>query len=51
LEITVHEHDANNQELLKWFDVADDKIELIVQAVINDEGVISRIGQLGIVKQ
>ena len=45
-EITVHENDENDQELLKWADTADDQVELIAQAIINEQGVISRLGQL-----
>jgi hypothetical protein len=46
LEITVEEHDENDQELLKWFDTADDKAELIVQALINENGIVTKVSQL-----
>ena len=53
LEITANEnsstqigHDSDDQELLKWFDTANDKVELIVQAFINEQGEITKLGQL-----
>jgi hypothetical protein len=34
------------EELLAWFDMADDKAELIVNAVMNDKGEITELGWL-----
>jgi len=45
LEILVDIQD-NNEELLKWFDTADDKVSANVVAIINKNGVIESIGQL-----
>jgi len=45
LEIIVDLQDKNNEELLKWFDVADDTVSAHVVAILNKDGVISTIGQ------
>jgi len=45
LEIIVDLQDENDEELLKWFDLADDKVSANVVASINKSGVIESIGQ------
>jgi len=46
IEIIVDIQDKTNNELLQWFDTADDKVSANVVAIINRNGVIDSIGQL-----
>ena len=54
LEITVDESSDDDAELLRWFDMADDRAEIAVRAAINDmgdihplESIIQRHGTAG----
>jgi hypothetical protein len=45
LEIDVDIQNINGDELLKWFDLADDRAEMEVVAIVNERGAINRVGQ------
>ena len=46
LEIAIDIQGSDGEELLRWFDLADWRAELIATAVVSDNGAISELGEL-----